>query len=265
MTTKKNSLEKIDNLNEEILKSQDKLVELELKKLKPRVNLDKIDLKIRKTKKQIFKYKNKIKDLEKSINKKSCFGGKELLRQITRYSNILKCGDVKPDGSYTYPNNVKIKNVQLELDKLKKELGLPVPAAKTESPKRVSPKTKAKKTSKYENILDRYTPTDIEKATKAINKTIKNDQSSENLVEYLDALKEKYVKKFLENLVKDPVKTFKDFLNSLIEAFKGTLKKLDDSMKKSADAKPQEDEPKTEAVGGGTQITNDITNLIGEA
>jgi len=86
------------------------------------------------------------------------------------------------------------EETEQQVNKLKKELGLPVPA-KTESPKR-----KAKKTSKYENILDRYTPTDIEKATKAINKTIENDQSSENLLEYLDALKQKYIKKFLENL-----------------------------------------------------------------
>lgn len=73
------------------------------------------------------------------------------------------------------------------------------------------------------------------------------------------------VKKFLEKLVNDPGQTFKDFLNSLIEAFKGTLDKLDESMKKSTPPpKPQADEPQTEAVGGGTQIINDITKLIGE-
>jgi hypothetical protein len=125
---------------------------------------------------------------------------------------IFKNIKLEEEDEYHSPT---AEETQQQVDKLKKELGLPVPAAKTESPKRVLPKTtatktespkrvlpktKAKKTSKYENILDRYTPTDIEKATKAINKTIQNDQSSENLVEYLDALKKKYVKKFLENL-----------------------------------------------------------------
>lgn len=70
----------------------------------------------------------------------------------------------------------------------------------------------------------------------------------------------KSVSAYLEKFMKDPGQEIKKFIESIISAFKESLKKLDEAMKK---AKVSDEDRKNEENGsGGTQILEDISKLI---
>lgn len=68
------------------------------------------------------------------------------------------------------------------------------------------------------------------------------------------------VENYLERFMKDPGQEIKKFIESIISAFKESLKKLDDAMKKAKVS--DEDRKNKEDGSGGTQILEDISKLI---
>lgn len=70
----------------------------------------------------------------------------------------------------------------------------------------------------------------------------------------------KSVSAYLEKFMKDPGQEIKKFIESIISAFKESLKKLDEAMKKAKVS--DEDRKNKEDGSGGTQILEDISKLI---
>lgn len=70
----------------------------------------------------------------------------------------------------------------------------------------------------------------------------------------------KSVSAYLEKFMKDPGQEIKKFIESIISAFKESLKRLDEAMKKAKVS--DEDRKNKEDGSGGTQILEDISKLI---
>ena len=143
------------------------------------------------------------------------------------YKNI----ELEENDDYESPTAEKVAEVAEEY---RKKLGLKKP--KSKSPKAESPKAKAE--SKYDNVLDKYTDEQKEKALQSIMKTVQNNKSSEKLMKYLNKLQKETDLELLENLDKDSNNS--TLLNATIYHYLKDFKKIKSRSPKKPKSKSPE-------------------------